>query len=750
MARLPQPGGDAGNWGNILNDYLSASHNADGTLKDNSISEALLDSALQTKVNTSVDDATLLVAGKVRLAGDLAGTATSPTVPGLATKLDVAVKDLDSVIITAERFAGVDLTGATNSRTALQALIDASPAGTTLLFPRGARLLVSGSLNNGGKSLFLDLNGSTIIKGSNSTLFNFTGTYETPINVTSQSVGAITTDEETKQATVLVLASAPGWKAGEVVKVFSDDVIPGGRAGNGTDESRLGEYMIVSTVNGATVTLNGLIRDAMTTNVRAAKLNNIPVGISNGHIEVLDSGIAAGWSTGISRFAALINPIVRNVHILGSSATCWNFTGCYQYLVDGCTNNFAVDKSGTNIYGYGVVDNACMFGKVIAYHAQHVRHAFTDDTPRIPIGSGPTSYGRTYGTKIIGSTCHGSTNTAWSTHSCSEAVEFIDCTAVDSMNGYGLRGRKHIVRGGKTKNTKNVIKIFAESSSDSDSWGHRIYDLTSEGSVDVAITVSLNPTSGVRETRPNYFSRIKILDHAAGLLECTNATVIMDNCDFEMAPVVPDNTHTFTLTASALEAYNSRLDYTKNTTGNNQRIFYQASTSGSKATFKDTNHINTADHGSRSVWLYLAQTSSTVDISELNIAFTMSALNATGMSSSSRFEWKVASSGLHSEWVSLSSASIPSAAQAVRVTRTRQQTITFSCTPTSAGAVLFNLPVGAVLGQQIMIVNFGTQSFTVANGVTPNTSLKTGADTSIPVGGYMNLIWSGSIWREIG
>jgi len=33
MARLPQPGGDNGNWGSILNDYLSTSLNADGSFK---------------------------------------------------------------------------------------------------------------------------------------------------------------------------------------------------------------------------------------------------------------------------------------------------------------------------------------------------------------------------------------------------------------------------------------------------------------------------------------------------------------------------------------------------------------------------------------------------------------------------------------------------------------------------------------------------------------------------------------------
>lgn len=37
MARLPQVGGDSGNWGEVLNDFLSQSHNGDGSLKSNAV-----------------------------------------------------------------------------------------------------------------------------------------------------------------------------------------------------------------------------------------------------------------------------------------------------------------------------------------------------------------------------------------------------------------------------------------------------------------------------------------------------------------------------------------------------------------------------------------------------------------------------------------------------------------------------------------------------------------------------------------
>lgn len=63
MARLPTPGSDSGTWGDVLNDFLSQSHNTDGTLKDtgvvatkytlpnDGIPESDLDPAVQSKLN---------------------------------------------------------------------------------------------------------------------------------------------------------------------------------------------------------------------------------------------------------------------------------------------------------------------------------------------------------------------------------------------------------------------------------------------------------------------------------------------------------------------------------------------------------------------------------------------------------------------------------------------------------------------------------------------------------------------------
>ena len=57
MARLPNPGGDQGQWGQILNDYLSQAHTASGVIKPGSIAESQLTTSVQaslTRADTSV------------------------------------------------------------------------------------------------------------------------------------------------------------------------------------------------------------------------------------------------------------------------------------------------------------------------------------------------------------------------------------------------------------------------------------------------------------------------------------------------------------------------------------------------------------------------------------------------------------------------------------------------------------------------------------------------------------------------
>ncbi len=112
MARLPEPGGDKGKWGTLLNEFLSVEHNQDGSLKTSGTIGNLAplnnptftgsvtvpspvdntDAANKAYVDSVATSGAPLANGTtpglVQLTGDLGGTAASPTVPALADKAD--------------------------------------------------------------------------------------------------------------------------------------------------------------------------------------------------------------------------------------------------------------------------------------------------------------------------------------------------------------------------------------------------------------------------------------------------------------------------------------------------------------------------------------------------------------------------------------------------------------------------------------------------------------------------------------
>ena len=85
MARLPNPGGDDGTWGDILNAYLSVSLASDGTLKPNVVGTSQLQAGAVTSSNLSSSVQTSLNSANtaLQLGGDLGGSNTAPTVSKL-------------------------------------------------------------------------------------------------------------------------------------------------------------------------------------------------------------------------------------------------------------------------------------------------------------------------------------------------------------------------------------------------------------------------------------------------------------------------------------------------------------------------------------------------------------------------------------------------------------------------------------------------------------------------------------------
>jgi len=112
MARLPQPGGDKGNWGEILNDFLSQSLNRDGTIKSGAVDKAAI--GLSNVDNTN--DATKPI--------------STPQQNALSTKLNTS--DLDTQTATLLTTKGSSARGALTTTLAVVDIRDYVNTGETL------------------------------------------------------------------------------------------------------------------------------------------------------------------------------------------------------------------------------------------------------------------------------------------------------------------------------------------------------------------------------------------------------------------------------------------------------------------------------------------------------------------------------------------------------------------------------------------------------------------------------------------
>lgn len=176
MARLPQIGGDQGNWGQILNDFLSVEHNTDGTLKkaadiaakyekpSSGIPAGDLSTATQTsltKAESAVQsvNAVFPSSGNVTLTAgnvgaDPAGSAAAVQAAVDSLSGNTVTKSLLSEVIAADYGVSITNTAAQN-KTALDAALTAAAdrasalgTGVVLRLPGGAIRTTGGHTDN--------------------------------------------------------------------------------------------------------------------------------------------------------------------------------------------------------------------------------------------------------------------------------------------------------------------------------------------------------------------------------------------------------------------------------------------------------------------------------------------------------------------------------------------------------------------------------------------------------------------------
>lgn len=127
MARLPKPGGDAGNWGEVLNEFLSVEHQSDGTLNpsgtlskkytkpDDGIPKADLETTVQADIS------------QIPTLSDKADAIAAPgwvTRTRLAPDVAAAVEQSDTRVFDPRRY-GAACDGVTDDTSALTATVNA-------------------------------------------------------------------------------------------------------------------------------------------------------------------------------------------------------------------------------------------------------------------------------------------------------------------------------------------------------------------------------------------------------------------------------------------------------------------------------------------------------------------------------------------------------------------------------------------------------------------------------------------------
>lgn len=131
-SRLPTPGGDNGNWGSVLNDFLLQSHNPDGTLVGGSVTNAQVSStaaiAKSKLAALNIDDSDVVTISPSKITGTAVVT-TDARLSDTRTPTDSSVstaKLQDNSVTTAKLVTAVQ-TNLTKASTSVQTVNSKTP-----------------------------------------------------------------------------------------------------------------------------------------------------------------------------------------------------------------------------------------------------------------------------------------------------------------------------------------------------------------------------------------------------------------------------------------------------------------------------------------------------------------------------------------------------------------------------------------------------------------------------------------------
>lgn len=351
MARLPQPGGDSGNWGNVLNDFLLQAHQADGTIKANAVDSAAIQN--NSISGSKLQDNTVTNA-KLAVSGGSDGqvlTKNSGQAGGLLWASNSGVDSSRQIATTNSLTGGGDLTA---NRT-LSLVNDAATPGNSKYY----------GTNGSGTRGYFDLPAGSAPDYPND---SGTATVVPRPSVTDVrdygATGNGSTDDTAAISAAVTAAHAAGnsiyFPAGDYLvtslPTFNDfDVIHG----DGSDKSTIiygGSGTLVTLTNKARVRFSDLNVWITGASGKAFQLSNC-FGCSFDSMVIRGNHTSDTYPTYLASVGIRLDNNTGATMIMNSHIT--NFgTGIATYCIQNYVSNCKLTTNYTSVLGSGNNDNA--------------------------------------------------------------------------------------------------------------------------------------------------------------------------------------------------------------------------------------------------------------------------------------------------------------------------------------------------------------------------------------------------------
>nr|DAX06989.1 MAG TPA: tail spike protein [Bacteriophage sp.] len=309
--------------------------------------------------------------------------------------------------------------------------------------------------NGGG---FVQLNDTTVISLQNTTTNSPKAVSE--ISVVSYNLG----DASVNSIVNRFVSDGHGFKKGDIVKVFSDDVCPDKEK----DTQFIGEFFVVGdVVDENTFVSTGVVLENYTTGIKVVKPKTANLDIKN---LTFVSTLRDGFNASLFTVRGFISPVIENVAVFNVNGVFLSLTSCYHAKVNGIKGRVLKNDPSTNSYGYLVNDSSSYYSEIIGVDCIEARHAYTTTSANAVAGDDRWDLrGRTIGSVIRNSWAQGC-HCAFDTHSPAYGIQFINCIVEDNFRGVNVGGAGIQIRGNNcavinctVKNSKYGIALSSAS-----------------------------------------------------------------------------------------------------------------------------------------------------------------------------------------------------------------------------------------------------------------------------------------------